>query len=666
MSLQFLFPNWLWALSLVSIPIIIHLFNFRKYKTVYFTNVHLLREVKKDTQSRTRLKELLILLARILAIVFLVLAFAQPIWVDLDKQQEFSKPSDLIILIDNSFSMGAEGTSGILLEQAKRKAIDIVNAYPVSTKIMVLSSNLSAKQLNFRSREESYELISQIKISPFTHQSNKIIDLLRSKTSEEDSRHHLYIISDFQKNNYSENLRLDDNYSLFLIPLQSQKLENVIVDTAYFQSPVHNLFGVEKLIFSITNLGEDELVDYKVSLFINDSLKSVLNLDIGAGESVLDTFNFRNKTSGIKRGRISISDFPITFDNDLFFNYSIKQNLKVGVYSDSQFNLYLDAFFKDNPYYQIHYFDVNNLNLKQWNTSDVIIINATAILSTGLQEQIKQYVEQQKPLIVFVNEDDGNEALWNDLGLKFLKQDTSQIQIGSINMDSRLFRNSFSKIDTRMDLPFVRNSKSLTRYDEWLIKDKMNKVVVALQEKSNRNILVFSTPMTEANRVFYTHPIFIPLMYNFMSDAQRYPVYYNIDEINTLYLENNQDLGDRYYSIRKGEEQRIPEQYTVNSGVKIHLPQDFEAETYSVYLKENEITMFSLNYSRKESLSEFYTKADLEKNTKKNLQILDKEDISVDFIEQSISYRKDLWYYSLLLALLFLVLEVFLIRFWKT
>ena len=76
--MQFIYPEFLFALSVLAIPIIIHLFNFRRFKKIYFTNVRFLKEIKQDTQSRSRLNHLLVLLSRLLALTFLVFAFAQP------------------------------------------------------------------------------------------------------------------------------------------------------------------------------------------------------------------------------------------------------------------------------------------------------------------------------------------------------------------------------------------------------------------------------------------------------------------------------------------------------------------------------------------------------------------------------------------------------------
>ncbi|WP_310590407.1 BatA domain-containing protein [Dyadobacter sp. NIV53] len=76
--MSFLFPSFLWGLLAISIPIAIHIFNFRRTKRVYFTNVAFLKAVETQTRSVRKIKHWLIMAARILAVASLAFAFAQP------------------------------------------------------------------------------------------------------------------------------------------------------------------------------------------------------------------------------------------------------------------------------------------------------------------------------------------------------------------------------------------------------------------------------------------------------------------------------------------------------------------------------------------------------------------------------------------------------------
>ena len=76
--MTFLNPLVLLGLAAAAIPIVVHLFNFRRPKTVDFSSLRFLREVERQSMRRVRIRQWLLLALRTLAILFLVLAFAQP------------------------------------------------------------------------------------------------------------------------------------------------------------------------------------------------------------------------------------------------------------------------------------------------------------------------------------------------------------------------------------------------------------------------------------------------------------------------------------------------------------------------------------------------------------------------------------------------------------
>ncbi|MBK8505799.1 MAG: BatA domain-containing protein [Saprospiraceae bacterium] len=138
--MQFLYPLFLAALATLAIPVIIHLFYFRRYKKVLFTNVRFLKEIKEESSIRSRLKNLLILLCRLLAVLFLVFAFAQPF---IKRDENVKKGQKLIsIFVDNSYSMASLSQDAPLLEEAKRKAKELVNAYDLEDRFQIISHDL--------------------------------------------------------------------------------------------------------------------------------------------------------------------------------------------------------------------------------------------------------------------------------------------------------------------------------------------------------------------------------------------------------------------------------------------------------------------------------------------------------------------------------------------
>ncbi|MBK8080164.1 MAG: BatA domain-containing protein [Saprospiraceae bacterium] len=140
LTMQFLYPYFLWALVALTIPVIIHLFYFKRFKKVYFSNVRYLKEIKEETSNRNKIKELLILLSRLLAFACLIFAFAQPF---IPKGEKIKQGLPLVsIFIDNSFSMTSEKEDIPLLDYAKEKALKIVDSYGEEGKFQIITHDL--------------------------------------------------------------------------------------------------------------------------------------------------------------------------------------------------------------------------------------------------------------------------------------------------------------------------------------------------------------------------------------------------------------------------------------------------------------------------------------------------------------------------------------------
>ena len=131
LAIQFLHPIFLYG----------HLFSFRKYKKVYFSNFNFLASLQQQKKNSSKLKNLLLLFLRLLVLASIVIAFATPYVIPEKTTSRVEKNSKIIIYTDNSFSMSNTGTKGSLLEEAKKHLFDIINAYPAGTSFVLLSND---------------------------------------------------------------------------------------------------------------------------------------------------------------------------------------------------------------------------------------------------------------------------------------------------------------------------------------------------------------------------------------------------------------------------------------------------------------------------------------------------------------------------------------------
>ena len=124
--MQFKHPEILYALCLLIIPIIIHLFQLRRFQKEAFTNVAFLKQVVIQTRKSSQLKKWLTLLTRMLLLACVIIAFAQPFT---SKNTSFSSTPETVIYLDNSFSLQAKGEQGELLKRAVQDIIDEILRY---------------------------------------------------------------------------------------------------------------------------------------------------------------------------------------------------------------------------------------------------------------------------------------------------------------------------------------------------------------------------------------------------------------------------------------------------------------------------------------------------------------------------------------------------------
>ncbi|HEX9794451.1 MAG TPA: BatA and WFA domain-containing protein [Planctomycetota bacterium] len=116
--MNFLRPEFLWALPLAAVPILLHLLNRRRYQVVAFGAMEFLRRAVKRTRRRLLLEDLLLLLLRTCAVVFLILALARP-GADPESLLAGRPARAEVLLLDGSMSMAHRDQGTSAFERAK-------------------------------------------------------------------------------------------------------------------------------------------------------------------------------------------------------------------------------------------------------------------------------------------------------------------------------------------------------------------------------------------------------------------------------------------------------------------------------------------------------------------------------------------------------------------
>ncbi|MBT8194825.1 MAG: hypothetical protein HKO56_06755, partial [Bacteroidia bacterium] len=418
--MQFIYPEFLAALALIAIPIIIHLFNFRRYKKIPFTNVRFLQELKEETSSRSRLKHLLVLFSRIFAIACLVLAFAMP-FIPVGDATQNSNEKAISLYVDNSYSMELQSTEGTLIYEAKEKAKEIVNAFQASDKFLLLTNDFKAVHQRAMNKEDIIEAIDEIKASSSTRDISSVISrqqeaLVNSKSSVKLA----YLISDFQKttSDLSE-ATIDSTINVNVVPVKAPSINNAFIDSVWFAKPVIQLGQPAELNVVVRNNSDKNIENVPLKVKINGVQKAIASLNIAAQNISTSKMGFTITQAGWQDAEITISDYPITFDDTYYFSFEVKEKITALAINANKQNKYINAIYNSDDFIELSNVDANRIDYSLLPNYSLVICNGIRKMSSGLSSELSKFTENGGTLMIFpdsIIDANSYNQLFNNIG----------------------------------------------------------------------------------------------------------------------------------------------------------------------------------------------------------------------------------------------------------
>jgi hypothetical protein len=690
--MSFLYPYFLFASAAILVPVIIHFFNFRSYKTIYFSNIRFLKLIKAETKSKSRLRHLLILLARVLTILALVFAFAKP-YIPLSKSSaKEDKPQAISVYIDNSFSMNAESEWGNLLEVAKNKARGIAEAYPNNMMYMLITNDFESRHQHLAGKEKFLEMVGQVKISPKSRKISEVIlrneSFIQAAVTEEkkvfgQNASLLYIISDFQKVTSDFDLMKSfEKQKVRLIPLSRPKTNNLFIDSCWFETKGRKLGQNEELFVKIQNKSDERFTKIPLKLSLNDTLKSLGNFDIEPNSSLVAKLSFTNLSRGNVRGKVEIQDYPILFDNQFFFNYLINDSISILSVSDKGESPYLAALYRDDNYLKLKQIALNSLKNGETKNHPVLVLDQLNTFSTGNVEEFSQFVENGGTLAIIPGTKIDIPA-YNS----FLKQleislingvDTQKTIINKVELKNELYKDAFRKIEEDDEMPFVFRqysfAQSFSASNLVLLATQKGKPFLVFTAKGNGRVFMFSSPFAPEWTSFARNPLFVPTLYNIplLSGADEAIAHFiGKDETVALTVQSVTDNEVFHVRDNSGNFDFIPQILPgANGRILVNMQQNIrDAGQYVVSRNEQIVSMLSFNFDRMESNLETWGLSEIKENIEKNklsgFSLIDAKPDNMTAMLKQMNQGKPLWKWFIICSLVFLLCEVAIIRFWK-
>lgn len=682
--MSFLFPSFLWGLLAITVPVAIHIFNFRRTKRVYFTNVAFLKAVETQTKSIWQIKHWLVLAARILAIACLALAFAQP-FIPAESNMAVDRQGITSLYLDNSLSMESELNNKRYLDIATGRLGDLLGLFRNATSLQLVTNDFSAQEQGLYPAEKLRDRLTTIGLSG----TPRTLDQVYKRQENLMARHsfsgknQLFWFSDFQKSTAGDlsAIQADSTNQIFLVPVQAEAEKNVFVDSAWLNTPFIRELQNNILFVKVSNSGSREARNVVLKLSLDNTQASTASVNVPANGSATARFNFNLKGKGYKKGQITFDDFPVTFDNDYYFVLNASPLIRVlHVYGQKPDGNYIENVYANDSLFAMQSYSAQNVDPGLIRSSDLVVLEGVTQLSGTLPQDLQQFVRQGGSLAVIPPASpaaDSYGQFLGGLGIRGLVAEKAQAPLPLAVPDrnnpffSDVFEESMRQ-EMNLNLPSALPVWSWANAGQQLLTLRNGQTYLNQVTAGSGRTYLFAAPLNQENGNLAQHAIFVPVMYKIAASSVRQQrTSFTFDE-NPISLTVASPKPNSVYKLRRGNTEIIPVQRIAGNQLLLEIPQGDQASDglsagyFDLVLDNKTQQTIALNHNHAESRLQYYSPDELRAafSGKKNVQVFDRIDddaFSTAFQQQNMG--TNLWKFFLYGALFFLLVEIALIRF---
>lgn len=642
--MHFKHPEILYFLLLLIVPVLVHLFQLRRFKKEYFTNVRLLKTLSIQTRKSSKIKKWLLLTCRILLLSCIIIAFAQPFF---DAKDSKNANNEMYIILDNSYSMQAKGKKGELL---KRAVQELLEETPANSTFSLLTNTEKYWNTDIKTIQNELQNL-EYSASPF--QLENLIAQIKSHHSP--FKKDVVIITDAVGLEQKNLKNIDKNDSFYFIISKAEQKNNISIDSVFIHQTLDNFYEISVVL---TGFGEN-LKPVSLSLYNQNKL---IAKTVSTVETKKKNINFTIPKQAF-HGFVSIVDSGLEYDNTLYFSISKTKKiniLSIGTAEKSRFmsRIYtLDEFNYSN-------FDLAALDYNSIDKQDAIIVNELDEIPQALQTTLNSFVSKGGNLIVIPSAsatiENTNTFLKSFGNIQFKALENREKLITKINFNHPLFSGVFENKINNFQYPKTKNS-FLTANSEpsALSYEDQSAFLIALQNKIG-GVFVFTASINTGNSNFQQSPLIVPVFYKMAVSNQNTGINSLTIGNTTPYFANALLAKDAILTVKGNEEQFIPIQQILNNKVQLVF-NDYpeQAGNYGIYNKKDWVENISFNYNRTES-----NLASTNEDAVSEYKIIDSIASVFDTIQTNRTDNQ-IWKWFLIFALLFLATEMAIIRFVK-
>ncbi len=659
--MRFLYPSVLWAITALLIPIAVHLFNLRRHKLTYFSNTELLKNIQQENKRTRRLKHLVALLLRCVFLAALVLAFAFPYSRDTETGNE-SEEDVVGVYIDNSMSMKALSERTTLLDDARESARSLVRQYPPSTRFLLLTNSFEVQNEYPMNQEEMLDQLDRMLLDGPPVKMNEVLErfsMLRQYHGLEQAS--LFLYSDFQKNMLQlAGVQRDSLLRIYAIPMSVGSQSNISIDTLWLSSPVMQEGLANEVHVLVHNRGDRAVQGLPVNLTMGEQVVAASAVDIepfGTAELLMQILP---ETTGSIPCSASLVDYPITFDDVYRFVLEPRKRIKVVELNGKDTPSPVSMVFADDPQYDYTAMNPNRADLSMLSKAQLVVVDATSEINMTLRQALEDQAAEGASALFF--HDDG-------------AVDTNRLAVSDLALQHGFFDDMILEMPQHADLPKVYQHvrMSLDPRTTTLIHLANGEPLLTLRKDGMGYVFDMATTFDEKWSTLADNALFVPMILKMAllgGGIGRISYVIGEDKIlifNDLDLNGNLNLRIRDHS---GAFDAIPSYETRNNRLCVYLSGELqEPGFYNLMVNDSVCHLMAWNDSRLESDMEFCTREQVEQAFQgAGMEIgavLEASDFAHHDLVQAMARKSTWWRWFVLLALLALVGEAAVLRFWK-
>lgn len=684
----FLNPAFLWAASAVLIPIIVHLFNFRKPKRMNFSSIAFVREVNRSVVRRMRLRQWLLLLTRILAILALVFMFAGPVWVSGPDQASVSGARSILIIIDDSPSMQVADSEGSFENQAKQMASTVIERGSTQDEYLILPFSELRPGQPFQKSQEAKSRLTQIGKGHNSISISRIFQLipgLLEKALMPDRV--VYILSDYQQSilQSPENTSVFsagfENTKVIIIPVGRSRPANRFVKDLTLLDPILEKGQANGIKGVVYNQASEKIEDLELSLNLNGKLAGTTRLNLEPGDTASFVMNFTPDKSGWNSGYLLTGDGITSFDDKRNFAFNLPDTNSILVIhgegiEDKYLRTVLDKVLRQ---FKFTWVSEKRIGDEDPNKYNAVLIAGVRQIPAGVSRRLATWVEEGGSVMLIPHPDQdlsGLNTLVQGLSLgQYLprKEQKDGIEIKAPDASHPLFEGVFrkgksAKAEGPVVFSFYPFQKSNSSGLQEIMKFPDGSPFLWEARPGKGQIMGLSVYADSRMSDLPLKSIFLPILYRsllLLTHSARADLAYELGSVNPIIIKSP---GIEVVKLM-GENQTeyVPEQFNRPGQVVLNFQKQFPAPgIYSVQGQSISGEMIAFNYPASESDLTTLRGDDLEKG----LSVIAPSGLTIQILESSlVNLAKDLevqetgiplWKLFLMLVILFLAFEMFL------